>query len=143
MAERQVPCSRCPQENPPTNRYCGSCGVPLTSGEQLATRKEHRPVPAARAWPAKLGPVSRVLAVGVAALAAEAGLSWLRTKIGAEDRSSLPALRGAGSAPRGYLAGQRGLEEVFVRMWEDSHGRVVARREVRSFFTTRPTDWRR
>ena len=107
MAEREVPCSRCPQENPPTNRYCGSCGVPLTSGEQLATRQEHRPVPAGRAWPAKLGHVSRVLAVGVAALAAEAGLSWLRRKIGAEDRSSLPALRGAGSAPRGYLAGQR------------------------------------
>ena len=143
MAERQVPCSRCTQENPPTNCYCGSCGVPLTSGEQLATRQEHRPVPAGRAWPAKLGPVSRVLAVGVAALAAEAGLSWLRTKIGAEDRSSLPALRGAGSAPRGYLVGQRSLEEVLVRTWEDPHGRVVARREVRSFFTTRPTDWRR
>ena len=143
MTEREVPCPRCPQENPPTNRYCGSCGVPLTRGEQLATRQEHRPVPAGRAWPAKLGPVGKVLAVSVAALAAEAGLSWLRTKIGAEDRSSLPALRGAGSAPRGYLVSQRSLEEVFVRMWEDSHGRVVARREVRSFFTTRPTDRRR
>lgn len=112
------------------------------SGEQLARREEHRPVPAGRAWPAKLGPVSKVLAVSVAALAAEACLSWLRTKIGAEDRSSLPALRGAGSAPRGYLVG-RSLEEVFVQMWEDHHGRVVARREVRSFFTTRATDRRR
>src|SRR5215212_1220607 len=87
------------------------------------------PVPAGRAWPAKLGPVSKVLAVSVAALAAEAWLSWLRTKLGAEDRSSLPALRGAGSAPRGYLVSQRNLEEVFVQMWEDHHGRVVARRE--------------
>ena len=139
MAEREVPCPRCPQENPPRNRYCGSCGAPLTSGEQLATREEHRPVPARRAWPAKLGPVGKVLAVGVAALAAEASLSWLRTKIGAEDRSSLPALRGAGSAPRGYLVSQS-LEEILVQMWEDSNGRVVARREVRSFFTTRPTD---
>ena len=139
----QAPCPRCRQENPPRNRFCGSCGAPLMSGEQLARRQEHRPVPAGRAWPAKLGPVSKALTVGVAALATEAGLSWLRHKIGAEDRSSLPAVRGAGSAPRGYLAGQRSLEEVFVRMWEDSHGRVVARREVRSFFTTRPTDWRR
>jgi hypothetical protein len=143
MTEREIPCPGCRQENPPRNRYCGSCGALLTSGEQLATREEHRPVPAGRAWPAKLGPVSKVLAVSVAALAAEACLSWLRTKIGAEDRSSSPALRGAGSAPRGYLVGQRSLEEVFVQMWEDHHGRVVARREVRSFFTTRPTDRRR
>jgi hypothetical protein len=88
MAERQVPCPRCPQVNPPTNRFCGSCGVPLTSSEQLPTRREYRPVPTSRAWPdKKLGPTSKALAVGVAALAAEAGLSWLRRKIGAEDRS--------------------------------------------------------
>jgi hypothetical protein len=139
MTEREVPCPRCRQENPPRHRYCGSCGAPLTSGEQLATRQEHRPVPASRAWPAKLGPVGKALAVGVAALAAEASLSWLRRKIGAEDRSSLPALRGAGSAPRGYLVSQI-LEEVLVQMWEDPNGQFVARREVRSFFTTRPTD---
>jgi hypothetical protein len=139
----QAQCPRCRQENPPRNRFCGSCGAPLMSGEQLARREEHRPVPAGRAWPAKLGPVSKVLAVSVAALAAEACLSWLRTKIGAEDRSSLPALRGAGSAPRGYLVSQRSLEEVFVQMWEDHHGRVLTRREVLSFFTTRPTDRRR
>src|SRR5215207_308692 len=143
MTEQQVSCPRCRQENPPGNRFCGSCGAPLMSGEQLARREEHRPVPAGRAWPVKLGPVSKVLAVSVATLAAEAGLSWLRTKIGAEDRSSLPALRGADSAPRGYLVSQSSLEEVFVQMWEDHHGRVVARREVRSFFTTRPTDKRR
>jgi hypothetical protein len=142
MTERQIPCPRCRHVNTPRNRFCGSCGAPLMSGEQLATR-EYRPVPAGRAWPAKFGPVGKVLAVSVAALAAEACLSWLRTKIGAEDRSSLPALRGAGSAPRGYLVSQRSLEEVFVRTWEDSHGRVVARREVRSFLTTRPADRRR
>src|SRR5215203_3186341 len=138
MTERQIPCPRCRQENPPRNRYCGSCGASLTSGEQLATRQEHRPVPASRAWPAKLGPVGKALAVGVAALAAEASLSWLRRKIGAEDRSSLPAVRGAGSAPRGYPVSQS-LEEVLVQMWEDSNGRLLARQEVRSSFTTRPT----
>src|SRR5215207_3278388 len=134
-----APCPLCRQENPSSNRFCGSCGAPLMSGEQLARRQEHRPVPAGRAWPAKFGPVGKVLAVSVAALAAEACLSWLRTKIGAEDRSSLPSLRGAGSAPRGYLLILPHLDEDFVQMWEDHHGRVVARREVRSFFTTRPT----
>jgi hypothetical protein len=142
MTERQVPCPRCRQENPPRNRFCGSCGTLLTSGEQLATREEHRPVPAGRAWPAKLGPVSKALAVGIAALATEAGLSWLRHKIGAEDQSSKPAVRGVGSASRGYLVSQS-LEEVLVQMWEDSHGQFVARREVRSFVATRPTDGRR
>jgi hypothetical protein len=138
MTEREVPCPRCRQENPPRNRYCGSCGAPLTSGEQLATREEHRPVPASRAWPAKLGPVSKALAVGVAVLATEAGLSWLRRRIGAEDRSSVPAVRGLGSASRVHLVRQS-LEEVLVQTWEDPHSRVLARREVRSFFTTRPT----
>jgi hypothetical protein len=138
----QAPCPRCRQENPPRNRFCGSCGAPLMSGEQLARRQEHRPVRAARAWPAKFGPVSKALAVGVAALATEAGLSWLRRRIGAEDRSSVPAVRGVDSASRGYLVSQS-LEEVLVQMWEDPHGRVVARREVRSFFTTGPTGRRR
>ena len=142
MTEREVPCPRCRQENPPTNRFCGSCGAPLTSSEQLARREEYHPVPAARAWPAKLSPAGKALAVGVAALATEAGLSWLRRRIGAEDRSSGPAVRGADSASRGYLVSQS-LEEVLVQMWEDPHGQFVARREVRSFFTTGPTGRRR
>ena len=83
--------------------------------------------------------MSKALAVGVAALATEAGLSWLRRRIGAEDRSSMPAVRGARSASRGYLVGQS-LEEVLLQTWDDSHGRFVARREVRSFFITRPAD---
>jgi hypothetical protein len=142
MTEREVPCPRCRQENPPSNRFCGSCGASLTSGEQLATRGEHRPVPASRAWPGKLSPAGKALAVGVVALATEAGLSWLRHKIGAEDRSSLPSVRGGVSAPRHYLVGQS-LEVVLLQMWEDSHGQFVARREVRSFVATGLTGRRR
>jgi Double zinc ribbon len=138
MTEQQVPCPRCHHENPPGNRFCGSCGVQLISGEQLATRQEHSPVRAGRAWPSKLGPVSKTLAVGVAVLAAEAGLSWLQRKIGTEDRSSVPAVRDADSASRIYLVSQS-LEEVLAGAWEDSRGRVVARREVRSFVSTGPT----
>jgi Double zinc ribbon len=142
MTERQIPCPRCQQENPPSHRFCGSCGAPLMSSEQLATRQEYRPVRAASALPSRLGSVGKAVAVGVAVLlAAEAGLSWLQHRIGTEDRSSLPAVRGVGSASRGYLVGQS-LEEV-LQMWEDSHGRVVARREVRSFVSTGPTGRRR
>jgi Double zinc ribbon len=138
----QAPCPQCRHANPPENRFCGSCGAPLTSGEQLATRQEHHPVPVTRAWPSKLGPAGEALAVGVAVLVAEAGLSWLQRRIGIEDRSSLPAVRGVGSSSRAYLLGQS-LEEVLVGTWEDSHRRVVARREVRSFVSTGPTSRRR
>jgi hypothetical protein len=142
MTEQHVPCPRCSQDNPPRNHFCGSCGALLTSGEQLAKRQEHSPVRAGRAWPAKLGPVSKALAVGVAAIAAEAGLSWLQRRIGTEERSSLPAVRDADSASRHYLVGQR-LEEVLVGAWEDSRGRVVAHREVRSFVSMGPTGRRK
>ena len=81
--------------------------------------------------------------VGVAVLlAAEAGLSWLQRRIGTEERSSLPAVRDAGSSSRGYLVGQS-LEEILVGAWEDSHCQFVARREVRSYFTTGATGRRR
>jgi Double zinc ribbon len=130
MTERQVPCPRCRHENPPSNRFCGSCGAPLKSGEQLSTRQEHSPVRATRAWPSKLSPAGKALAVGVAVLAAEAGLSWLQRRIGTEERSSLPADRDAGSASRGYLVSQS-LEEVLLQTWEGPHSRVLARREVR------------
>jgi Double zinc ribbon len=138
----QTPCPRCRHANPPRDRFCGSCGAPLASGEQLATREEHHPVPAARAWPAKLSPAGKGLAVGVAALATEAGLSWLRRRLGAEERSSRTAVRSVGSASHGYLVSQS-LEEVLLQTREDPHGRVLARREVQSFFTTRPTGRRR
>ena len=82
-----------------------------------------------------------MLAVGAAALAAEAGLYWLRHRIGAEDRSSLPVVRGGASASRGYLVGHS-LEEVLIQAREGSRVRAVARREIRSFFATRPTDGR-
>jgi hypothetical protein len=80
--------------------------------------------------------------VGVAVLAAEAGLSWLQRRIGTEERSSLPAVRDADSASGGYLVSQS-LEEVLVGAWEDSRGRVLARREVRSFVSTKPIGRRR
>ncbi len=139
MAE-PAPCPLCRHTNPPENGFCGSCGAPLSSSEQLALRQDNNPVPARRAWPAKLGPAGKALAVGVAVLAAEVGVSWLRRKIGAEDRSSMPAVRSTGSASHGYLLSQS-LEKGLVQIWEaDSHNRIFARREVRSLLTQWSTD---
>ena len=129
----QTPCPLCRHENPPENRFCGSCGARLTSEEQLATRQQHYLVPATRAWPTMLGPAGKAVAVGVAVLAAEASLSWLRGKMGADNRSSMTALRGADSTSRGRLVSQS-LEEVLVQTWEkSSDSRVFARRVVRTY----------
>jgi len=136
----QAPCPRCNHENPPENRFCGLCGTRLTSGEQLATRQERYPIPATRAWPTILGPAGKALAMGIAALAAEASLSWLRHKVGSVNRSSMPALRGADSASADYLVSQS-LEEILVQTRGESlDTQVFARRVVRSFITTGPTD---
>ena len=130
------PCPLCRHTNPSGNRFCGSCGTALTSGEQLATRQEHRPVPASRPWPAKLGPAAKVLAVGVAILAAEVCLSWLQRKIGTDVRPSAPAVRSADSTSCGHRLSQS-LEEVLVQAWEeDPHSWVFLRQEVRRFVTT-------
>src|SRR3712207_9329322 len=105
----QTPCPLCQHYNPPENRFCGSCGARLTSGEQLATRQERYLVPATRAWPVKLGPAGKALAVGITALAVESSLSWFRPKLVKEDRSSMPAqdLQSALAGKRGDIGGRR------------------------------------
>src|SRR5215211_5518984 len=101
------------------------------ANERRATRRAPgvQPCPgwsrmALQARPCGQGAAGKALAVGVAVLAAEAGLSWLQRRSGAEERSSLPADRGLGSASRGYLVSQRSLEEVLLQTWEGPHSRV-------------------
>ncbi len=131
-----APCPRCRHGNPPKNRFCGWCGAPLTSSE-LVPRRGRGLAVAGRTLPVRLKPVGKALAVGVAALAAEAGLSWLRRRANGEGRPSMPAARD------GYLVGQS-LEEVLVRAWVgDSQSRIFARRAIRSFVSVVPTYRRR
>jgi hypothetical protein len=46
-----APCPLCRHTNPSGNRFCGSCGAPLTSGEQIATRQDDT-----RSQPGVIGP---------------------------------------------------------------------------------------
>ena len=138
-----VPCPRCRHENPTENRFCGRCGASLRSGSELAPRRrDSSPRVARRALPAKLKPVGKALAVGAAALAAEAILSRLgrRTDRG---RPSLPGVaRGSEPAVPGRLVGW-GLEEVLVLLDEGgSRGRVLERRAVRWFCALETPDRR-
>lgn len=136
-----APCPRCRHENPTDNRFCGRCGASLGSGSELVPhRRESSLTEAGRAVPAKLKPVGKALAVGAAALAAEALLSRLgrRTDRG---RPSLPGVvRGSEAAMPGRLVGW-GLEEVLVLLDEGgSRSRVLEWRTARWFYAAETTD---
>jgi hypothetical protein len=134
-----APCPRCGYANPPGNRFCGWCGTPVASRE-LVPRRGRNLAAVGRTLPAKLGPAGKTLAVGLATLAAEAGLSWLRHRIKAEDLSSTRASREAGVAVAGRLFG-KSLEEMLIHE-QDHGGRILARRTIRSFVIATPIDRR-
>lgn len=145
MEERSsTPCPQCRRENPPENRFCGACGTHLTSGEQLVRRPESSPAPASRALlPAELKPVGRALAVGLATLAAQAGLAWLRRRAETSGRPALPATKGADPTMPEHPV-YRSFEEVHAWLREgDFESRLFAQRTVRSLGTTNPTDEQR
>jgi hypothetical protein len=138
-----TPCPRCRHDTPLENRFCGRCGASLTSSKQLVSRQEeHSPATMVSALPAKLGPTAKALAVGLATLAAEASLIWLRRRVERADRTLLPAAQDSKSPVPEYLLSQS-LEEVYVWLQEgDQQRRILARREIRSYDTTRSTDAR-
>jgi hypothetical protein len=73
-------CPACQHGNPMENRYCGACGVSLEHNA-LATRREDAIVIAGQSIPlAQVKQVSRAVAVGLAAVAAEAGIAWLKRR---------------------------------------------------------------
>ena len=129
--DERIPCPLCWHGNLPENRFCGHCGALLTSGQQLTPRPEANPTVANRSLPTKLGPAGKALAVGLAILAAEAGLAWLRRRVEYDDRPSPPVSRTAKSADSEHAVGQS-LEEVFVWLQEEGnfHSRGFGRRVV-------------
>jgi hypothetical protein len=92
--------------------------------------------------PVRPGPVGKALAVGLAMLAAEVGLSWLCRRTTAEDRSSTLTIRELDTAVSKRLLGQS-LEEDLIQELEGEHwGRILAWRAVRSIIITEPIDRR-
>lgn len=75
-------CPACQHANPLDNRYCGACGTGLEQ-QALVRRQPDAIVIAGQAIPvAQIKQVGRAVAVGVAAVVAEAGLAWLRRRTG-------------------------------------------------------------
>jgi hypothetical protein len=134
----RISCPVCRYGNPPEHRYCGWCGTALADGGQLVPHREHGPAATVRALPAKLGPSGKALAVGLAALAAEAGLLWLRHRAERTDPTPLPGTQDSRSQVSAHLL-SHSLEEVIASLQTgDSHSHIFARREVRSFGALRP-----
>ena len=141
MAE-QTPCPRCQHANLQENRFCGWCGTSLGAGSDLVARREGNPTVMGHSLPVKPGPVGKALAVGLITLAIRAGLSWLRHKSTAEDRSSTLTTRELDAAVPKRLLGQS-LEEVLIQELEGEHrGQVLAWRAARSIIITEPIDRR-
>ena len=85
-------CPACQHGNPLDDRFCGKCGAPLE--RQLPARRgESRLVVAGRNLPVTWQQLGKTVALSAAALAAEAGLAWLRRRLeagGAAQSISLP-----------------------------------------------------
>jgi hypothetical protein len=74
-------CPQCQHGNPLDNRFCGACGTSLDRNE-LMVRPEARLTIGNLQLPAtQVRQVGRAVALGVAAIAAEAGMAWLKRRL--------------------------------------------------------------
>ena len=89
-------CPTCQHRNPLDDRFCGTCGAPLE--RQWPARLGDAPLTVAgRQLPVTWQQFGKTVALSVAAVAAEAGLAWLRRRIETGSVSSAAPL--ARSAP--------------------------------------------
>ncbi|NTU79046.1 MAG: zinc ribbon domain-containing protein [Chloroflexales bacterium] len=80
-------CPACQHGNPMENRYCGACGASLERNA-LVPHSEGAIMIAGQTIPlAQVKQVSRAVAVGLAAVAAEASIAWLKRRA---ERAGVP-----------------------------------------------------
>jgi hypothetical protein len=86
-------CAHCQHSNPMENHYCGQCGATLHA---LVPQGKNELVTYGRPT-TQLKQISQTVAVSLLALAAEAGLAYLRRRLGSESmavsrpKTNLPA----------------------------------------------------
>jgi hypothetical protein len=124
-------CPACQHGNPLDDRFCGKCGAPLE--RQLPARRADAPLAVAgRQLPVTWQQFGKTVALSVAALAAEAGLAWLRRRM---DGSAAPApatlarppAAGTVSKPTALAARPAAgvvtiVSERLIEMWESADG---------------------
>ena len=117
-------CPRCDAGNALENRFCAQCGARLGEGALARRVGSDLTLAAGRLLPAQsLQQVGRAVAVSLVALAAEAGLSWLRRRLSQVDEA--PAARSTSTALVGPLPKSTGRRTVttiisqrVVRIWQ-------------------------
>ena len=129
--EDHISCPLCRRTNLAENLFCGQCGASLATGKQLTSRsRSSLTVGGKYSPPSKLNKsVGRALALGLAALATEAGLSWLRRRNERFNQPAPVASRSGASAGPEHLANQS-AEEIFVWLQEEVFRRSVFTQRV-------------
>jgi hypothetical protein len=134
-------CPACQHGNPLDDRFCGKCGTPLE--RQLPARRGDAPLTVAgRQLPVTWQQFGKTVALSVAALAAEAGLAWLRRRIEAGG-SAVPSALATTTAARRATPETTALaarapssvvtivSERLIEFWEGADGhRHISERHV-------------
>jgi hypothetical protein len=134
-------CPACQHGNPMENRFCGACGASLERNE-LARRDADAIVIAGQSIPlAQVRQVGRAAAVGLAALAAEAAISYLKRRA---ERSGLPAVtltnRPAALTPQAAEDATRAVTIVSQRVVEFWEQGTLARQIVEKHVWKKTSD---
>jgi hypothetical protein len=124
-------CPACQHANPVDDRFCGKCGAPME--RQLPARRgDTRLTIAGRNLPVTWQQLGKTVALSAAALAAEAGLAWLRHRIEAGSSAAPTSLtRSAPSSPAAEttaLARPAGnivtiISQRVIEVWDSGDGK--------------------
>jgi hypothetical protein len=126
-------CPACQHANPVDDRFCGKCGAPME--RQLPARRgDTRLTVAGRNLPVTWQQLGKTVALSAAALAAEAGLAWLRRRIEAGPTATPAALArpaaNAGAAPAETSALARQASSIVtivsqrvIEVWDSGDGK--------------------
>lgn len=123
-------CPSCSHGNPLDGRFCGKCGAPLE--RQLPARAGGGPLAVAgRNLPVTWRQLGKTVAISAAALAAEAGIAWLRHRVAAGQQIAGPArtARAVDDAARPAESVITIVSQRVVELWEGGDGqkRLVER----------------
>jgi hypothetical protein len=74
-------CPQCQHGNPIENRFCGHCGAPMERNDLVPEQGQSSMTNLSEQLPVPMRQLGQAVLVSLAALAAEAGLAWLRRRI--------------------------------------------------------------
>ncbi|RRR74483.1 MAG: zinc ribbon domain-containing protein [Candidatus Viridilinea halotolerans] len=92
-------CPECQHANPLENRFCGACGAALTHHALVPQRNDALVIAGQTIPMSQLQQVGKAVAVGLAAVAFEAGAAWLRRRSQQPLASQVSSALAANPAP--------------------------------------------